>query len=305
MEIINELNKKNKFKTAVALGLFDGVHLGHKKVIDNVIKSKYKSAVLTFTTKKIRPKKKIEQKDILTINQRLQKFEELGVDYVYIPDFEQIKTLSPQDFIKFILKDIINAKEIFCGEDFRFGKDAEGDVNLLKDICKSIGIDVFVVLKEYKKDKVISSTRIRKLIENGQIDLVNDLLGYEYYIDEIVTKGKQLGRTINFPTINQELNENICMLKFGVYISNVIIDGKEYQSITNIGIKPTIKGKRKPLAETHIIGYNGDLYGRKLKVKLYKFVRQEEKFENIQQLKDNISKDVLKALEFFKKDIDK
>lgn len=306
MRVFEELNCQNKYNTAVALGLFDGVHLGHKKVIDKAVNNKnYKSAVLTFTTKNNRPLKKQEQKDILTINQRLCRLESLGVDFVYMPDFKDIKDLAPEQFVETILHNIINAKVVYCGEDFRFGKNALGDVCLLKSICAKFGIDVQIIEQEYYKDKVISSTRIRKLIQQGQVDLVNKLLGYNYFIEEVVKKGYQLGRTINFPTINQELSENICMLKFGVYISSVNIDGKFYKSITNIGKKPTIRGDRKPLAETHIIGFSGNLYGKNLKVELYKFVRQEQKFDNMQQLKDNISRDVMEAIKYFEKSIDK
>lgn len=306
MKVFKELNEKNTNNTAVALGLFDGVHRGHQKVISKAINNnKYKSAVLTFTTKINRPTKKQEQKDILTVNQRLYRLEGMGVDYVYIPDFEDIKDLTPEDFVYNILHNVINAKVVYCGQDYRFGKKASGDVDVLTSLCEKLGIKVEVIGQELYKDEVISSTRIRKLISSGQVDLVNDLLGYNYFIDEVVEKGYQLGRTINFPTINQKLSENICLLKFGVYISSVNINGKTYKSITNIGIKPTITGNRQPLAETHIIGYSGDLYGRKLKVELYKFVRQEQKFENIQQLKDNISRDVMQTIKYFEKTIDK
>lgn len=306
MKIIKKLCHKNEYVTAVALGLFDGVHLGHKKVIDMAVKNKnYKSAVLTFTTKKDRPTKKLQQKDILTVNQRLSCLESLNVDYVYIPDFDDIKNLTPKQFINNILQDVINAKIIYCGQDFRFGKNAVGDVTLLNKICKDIGIEVFVVGQEYYKDEVISATNIRKFIQQGQIDKANELLGYNYFIEEVVKHGYHIGRTIKFPTINQELSENICLPKFGVYISSVDINGKMYKSITNIGVKPTITGKRKPLAETHIIDFNGDLYGQKLKVKLYKFVRIERKFDSIDGLKKEISQDALKSIRYFQKGIDK
>lgn len=305
MQVFDKLNQKNKYSTAVALGLFDGIHLGHKKVINNAVKSNLKSAVLSFTTKMDRPTKKKQQKDILTIKQRISQFKDLGVDYVYIPDFDEIKNIEPKNFVKDILHDIINAKIVFCGQDFKFGKNALGDVNILKDICKEFGIEVFIVQQEYYDNEVVSSTRIRKLLAQGDIELANKLLGYNYYIEEVVTEGKKLGRTINYPTINQDIDEKICLPKFGVYVSSVEIDGKTYNSITNIGIKPTIKGERKPLAETHIIGYDGDLYGKSIKVLIYKFVRDEQKFDTIEQLKDNISRDVNSSIKYFDKSIDK
>lgn len=301
MELYHHLLKSDVVpSSAVALGMFDGVHRGHQKVINAAAQfADLRTVVLTFTTKKRRPRKKASQKDILTPENRLRRLECLAVDAVYMPDFEEMKQLTAEEFIDDILKDTLNAKVVCCGEDFHFGYRAMGDVAFLKERCNELGIQVVVVPPELESGQTISSTWIRQCLLHGDIPTANRLLGYRYFIEGEVVYGKQLGRTIDCPTINQELSESTCIPRYGVYISTTLIEGKEYPSITNIGVKPTISGTRQPLSETHVIGINRRMYGEVLQVKLYKFIRREQRFDSIYELSRYIQKDIREARLYF------
>lgn len=301
MQIFYNFQKLRR-PSAVALGMFDGVHLGHQKVIRAAAASPGELAVtvLTFTTLHARPEKKSSQKDILSLGGKLDRLETLGVEYVYVPDFDSIKNLEAQDFVSYILKDRLNAKVVCCGEDFRFGKKAAGDVDFLIKSCQSYGIEVQVISAQMDGDSPVSSTRIRRSLMEGDICSANRLLGYPYFIKGIVIYGKQIGRTIGCPTLNQEIPEGNCIPKFGVYASTTLLDGVAYPSITNIGTKPTIKGERLPLAETHVIGIDRILYGQEVTVNLYKFIRGETKFESLGELSSHIQNDIKTAKLFLK-----
>ncbi len=303
MQIWKQLEKiESSCPEAVALGMFDGVHRGHRKVIEAALKYRgtYQTAVLTFTTKKIRPKQKASQRDILTPQGRLSLLEKMGVDVTYIPDFEELREMEPREFVTEILCRRLRAKVVCCGEDYRFGKNAGGDVALLQKLGEELGITVEVVSPELEDGYPVSSTRIRQCLLDGDIPKANRLLGYRYFIEGTVVYGKQLGRTMECPTINQELSPNTCIPKFGVYVSTTNIDGKEYPSITNVGKKPTIQGDRMPLAETHIIGIDRHLYGQTLRVTLYRFIREEMRFESLEELSRTIHRDIRTATLYFK-----
>ncbi len=302
LNVISDLRTiENAPPCAVALGMFDGVHRGHRKVIQAAIdQSDLETAVLTFTTTYQRPKKKLGQRDILTISGRLKVLEQLPVQTVYLPSFEQLQLFSPKRFVEDILQNTLHAKVVCCGEDFRFGRNASGDVTELKRLGALYGIKVIVVEPELDRGQPISSTRIRSSLIDGDIASVNRLLGYCYFIEGKVVYGQQLGRTIQCPTINQELDERICIPKFGVYISTTSVDGIVYPSITNIGKKPTIAGDRQPLAETHVIGIDRQMYGEILRVKLYQFIRGEERFDSIAELSHYIQRDIQTAKNYFK-----
>ncbi|MGI5958506.1 MAG: bifunctional riboflavin kinase/FAD synthetase [Massiliimalia sp.] len=301
MEVYRNLEQiKNAPASAVALGMFDGVHRGHRRVIEAAVSYEgLSAAVLTFTTNHQRPSKKMHQRDILTIDGRISMLEKLPVDRVYLPDFDSFKSMTPDQFITEILHKTLNAKAVCCGEDFRFGRNASGNVNYLKRFCDQLGIQVTVVPPLLDHRAPISSTRIRQALQDGDIPTANRLLGYSYFIEGEVIYGRQLGRQINCPTINQALDSKICIPKYGVYVSTTRVDGVDYPSITNIGVKPTIEGDRMPLAETHVIGINQMLYGRVLRVTLYQFIRSEERFDSIEELSHSIHRDIHTAKLYF------
>ncbi|MGN1133037.1 MAG: bifunctional riboflavin kinase/FAD synthetase [Oscillospiraceae bacterium] len=303
MICITENDSICQHKTAVALGIFDGVHLGHQKVIKQAVEyseKDIKPAVFTFNTDSVDYKGSGRLEMLLTNKDKLEKLSEMGIEYVYSPEFSMLKDMSAEDFVRKVLKEKLNACCAVCGDDFRFGKNASADVKLLKKIGRKYGIEVFAVDKLSVDHKFISSTEIRKYIKEGKISKANRMLGYNYGYNLTVEHGYERGRTWNFPTINQTIPENLVLPKFGVYCSKAIIDGREYMGVTNIGVKPTVEVDTKPLAETYIIDYEGDLYGQKIKLELCEFVRPERKFDSFEELRAEIQRNTEFTVNYFK-----
>jgi riboflavin kinase/FMN adenylyltransferase len=280
----------NKIPIAVAIGLFDGVHLGHKEVISKCVnfkKSSVKPCVLTFKNLN-----KNFSQSILTESLKEEKIKKLGIEEIIYLDFEDVKSLEAEDFVKQILVNEFNVKHIVCGYDFKFSKDKKADANDLVRIGEKFGIKVIVVNPFLFNNTRVSSTNIRELLKNGEISLANTLLGEDFAFDYDVIMGNQIGRTIGVPTINQEFENGMIVPKYGVYSSYVVLNGITYPCVTNIGVKPTIGKDIKPLAETHIVGLNENLYGNKIKVSLKKFLRDEKKFSSIDELKIAVNNDI-------------
>ncbi len=290
-------------KTAVALGIFDGVHLGHQKVLKQAVEYSHdniKPAVFTFNTDSVTYKSNGRLEMLLTNKDKLEKFSEMGIEYSYSPEFYKLKDMSAQDFVRKVLKEKLNACCAVCGDDFHFGKNASADAGLLREIGRTYDIEVFAVKQLSVDHEFISSTEIRKYIKQGKISKANKMLGYNYGYNLAVEHGYERGRTWNFPTINQTIPENLVLPKFGVYCSKAIIDGKEYMGVTNIGVKPTVEVDTKPLAETYIIDYEGDLYGQKIKLELCEFVRPEIKFDSFEELRAEIQRNTDFTVNYFK-----
>ncbi|MCI8501256.1 MAG: bifunctional riboflavin kinase/FAD synthetase [Oscillospiraceae bacterium] len=278
-------------ETAVALGIFDGLHRGHRAVVERVVAEKENGlvpTVLTFSTDQCRPARKQGMKRILTNRLFLRLLEETGVELVESLPFEGIMNLSPREFVEQVLCGRLKAKAVACGQDFRFGKGAAGDLPLLQKLCGEYGIRLDAVPSLLDGGEAISSTRIRQCLSEGEIELANWLLGHPYSLDFEVVHGNELGRTIGIPTINQIFAEQFLVPRFGAYASYTELRGKRYKSITNIGVKPTIQGNRLPLAETHIMGVDESLYGQNIRVSLMKFIRPEKKFESFEELTEEI-----------------
>lgn len=282
--------------TAVAAGVFDGVHLGHRAVIDKAVSvagnaDNTSAAVFTFDTPTVTTKGGIGF--ILNREDKLAELERLGAEYVYSPDFSLCRGLSAERFVREVLAARMRARYVVCGEDFRFGKNASGNTELLKKLGKELGFEAITVPSiDDKSGERISSTLIRQLISEGNISRVNGLLGYDYYFTLPVVGGRKIGRTLGFPTINQPLENERVMPRFGVYSSVAEFDGREYKSITNIGVKPTVSDSKRVLAETYIIGFEGELYGKNIKLSLKEFMRSELKLDSLDELKAQINKDL-------------
>lgn len=280
------------------MGLFDGVHYGHRTVIRYAIDIAQRNAwiepaVFTFETDTVTSKGNNGVEWLLSKELKREMIESLGVKYIYSPDFMNFKNLSAEEFVELVLCDKLTARFVICGEDFRFGKHAAGDVNELDRLCRKRGITVNVVPPVIETQGVrISSTMIRQLIKDGKIEEANQLLGYQYQMKMPVAYGQQIGRTINFPTINQYLSKKQVVPKFGVYASKVEFMGRVYRGVTNIGMKPTVGNTSVPLAETYIVGFDGDLYGETVKLSLVSFIRPEKKFDSIDELAERIKLDV-------------
>ena len=281
-------------KSAVALGFFDGLHLGHTQVIVQALLQELVPIVFTFSNSSVLPKF-TKREDIINYDFKLELFEKMGVKHVYAPDFADVKDMTAEQFVEEILVKRLHAGFVSCGYDFRFAKGGKADADALRELCGRQGIEVCVVPAVKIDGETVSSTLIRKLIKDGDIEKANCFLGYELTYSLEVIHGKKNGKKMGFPTINQTIPAGMTVPKQGVYKSRTQIGGAGYPSITNIGVKPTIRLEegevRSPLMETHIIGFDGDLYGERVSVSLLGFMREERKFSGLQELSEQLEKD--------------
>ena len=293
-------------ETVCALGLFDGVHRGHRYIIDKAVSqakaSGRASAVFCFKTDSMTSKGHDGRLEMLLDDeQKRERIALAGADYLYSPVFSELKGMRPEEFVRDILHGKMGCTAAVCGEDFTFGRGAVGKAEDLVRLGKKYGISVTIAPPLQDGDVTISSTLIRKLIRQGEIVKANDLLGYHFGFELEVEHGFQRGRTWNFPTINQSIPRGRVLPRFGVYCSVVRFGDKVYEAVTDIGLKPTVEAElTRPLAETFIFGYEGDLYGKKVELQLYEFLRPEKRFESIEELKSEIRRNTLQAAVYFK-----
>ena len=283
------------------IGNFDGLHMGHQKLFNLAKKYKkkfkLKLGVITFEPMpKMYFNKKIKNFRISNISQKIKILEKLGVDFLIIKKFnKQFSKIKSKIFIEKILYKKLNAKFIFVSNNFRFGNKREGDVNQLIEYEKKYNYKI-IKPKPFKlKNKIISSTFIRKLLSDGKIELANKLLDRNWSIDGIVEKGRKLGKTIGFPTCNIDI-KNYVLAKLGVYAVKIYKKNKKFslKGIANLGYRPTFDQK-KILLEVHIFNFSGNLYNKHLTIEFIDFIRKEKKFKNINQLKKQINLDIRKA----------
>ncbi len=298
MKIYKNFNISNRFKNAaIAIGNFDGFHLGHQKVIKKG-KSLAKKRRLKFGLLVFHPlpvmffNKKINNFRIDTLKQKIENSEKLGIDFIIIKKFDKnFSKTSAENFISQILYKKLKAKLIFISQNFKFGKNRIGNINLLKKRERLFNYKTKTVDPLIKNKFLISSTLIRKNIKNGKIAFVNKMLGRPWTIEGIVKRGEKRGRKIGFPTCNLELGDYV-IPKAGVYASKIILnENSKKKGIVNVGYKPTF-GKNKLLLEAHIFGFKKNLYDKTIKIMLLKFIRKEKKFKSITELKKQINKDI-------------
>lgn len=279
--------------SVVALGTFDGVHLGHTAVLKSV--SLYDDLVPVCLSFKGTPKSELGQNTPLLLDddRRTEKIKALGFESVELFCFRDIKNLSPRQFLDMIVAKY-SVKAICCGFNYRFGKNGEGDTDFLKKYCNENGIGLNVVGKVTVDGETVSSTLIRQYITDGNIEKANRLLGYRYSIEGEILHGFKRGRELGFPTVNQDMPRAICCPKFGVYSSFVTLDGKEYKGLTNIGNNPTF-GLDTVKAETYIHGFSGNAYGKSAKIELVRFIRPEMRFDSADKLREQLKIDLEKV----------
>lgn len=295
MQIFTELNKNPNL--SLALGYFDGVHLGHQKVIGSAVnyarKNGNKSAVITFKDHPCCFFYGVCPKYILTREDRLKHLEALGVDYVYILDFDtKLCMLSAEEYLKNILIDNFSPKSISTGFNHYFGARKSGGVDLLTEKQSVYGYKYFEIPPQKFYKDTISSTEIRKLLSCGNIQNANVMLGYNFAISGQVIKGQQLGRKIGFRTANLLYPPELIDLPFGVYSVIVTYEGKKYKGITNFGIRPTVSNTKQCSLETHILDFDKDIYGDEIIVEFFKMIRPEKKFASVEDLKNQIILDI-------------
>lgn len=276
-------------KNALCLGSFDGIHNGHRNVLS--VSPEYRRVVVTF---KAPPKSVLsgEASMIMTLDQKCEALRRMGIKEIDVLDFLSVKDMSANEFLKMLLEKY-NPGLISCGFNYRFGKGGEGDINLLKDFCDKNGINLRVCEPVKDNQTVISSTMVRGLLQNGEIEKANEFLYEPFSFITEVVEGDKRGRTIGFPTVNQKYPDQLVKLKFGVYKTKVEFDGESYIGITNIGIRPTFKSDYI-ISETYIKNFSGDLYGKILKITPIKFLREETKFSSLEELKRQIEIDLKK-----------
>lgn len=281
--------------TAIALGKFDGIHVGHQLLIEGLQKERLKgrqALVFTFGDSPASVLSGGSKKSIYTSEEKALYFEKLGVDILLeYPFTKEFASCSPEEFVLECLVKQLGAGAIYVGEDFHFGRGRSGNVRLLKLLGEEYGFEVHAIPKKTQHGKVVSSTLIRDMLET-HFHIANELLGNPYFVYSEVVHGNHLGHTIGFPTINQRIPEQKLIPALGVYASRVCIDGVYYNAISNLGLKPTIAGDHQLGLETHVLDFIGDLYGQVLQVELLFFIRPEEKFSDVNELKMQIMNDI-------------
>ncbi len=295
--------------TAIALGFFDGLHRGHRSVIELAANERQNGLLPVCFTFSQSPKSVLTGSQtcaLMTNDDKTRALEKLGIERMYEADFSKIKDMSADDFFKIILIKTLNAKKLFCGFNYHFGKNGEGNVNLLEKLCNKYSVNLSVVPPKMIEGRVVSSTLIRKLITNGDIRSANKMLCSRFGFFSVIERGRRLGRTLGTPTINQPLCSDLVVPKFGVYASVVTLEsGKKYCGVTNIGVKPTVGGTR-PLCETWMPEYSeGEIYGETADIRLIDFIRPEKKFADIEQLKKAIMDNGKTALQIYKNEINR
>ena len=281
-------------KTIYALGFFDGVHLGHKALLQACRKTAdqlgAKAGVVTFTSHPDALVLGAAPKLISTADDRRLLLHTAGMDCVVeLPFDKEMMAMPWQDFFRLLLE-TYNAAGLVCGEDFRFGSRGEGTAALLRSACEKEGIPCTVVPEQMLDGITVSSTYIRSLLEQGEMETVSRFLGHPYFLSGTVVQGRQLGRTIGIPTANLTFPEGLILPKLGVYACTAEADGKAYPCVTNIGTRPTVEGHHITV-ESWLQGFDGDLYGKTITVRFYRFLRPEQKFGSLAQLQDQILQD--------------
>ena len=294
MEIF--LNNEKRKDLSIALGFFDGIHLGHKKVIENAVRyaknNGLKSAVISFSDHPSCLILKRIPEYILSLTDKINKIRNLGVDYLYLIKFdENFSKMSKEEYFDFLI-DMTAPKAITTGFNHYFGKNKQGNSDFLNEICAQNNILYTKIPPVQIKNETVSSSKIRKGIMYADFETVRVMLNYDFYIKNTVIKGQQIGEKLGYKTINLNYPKKIIKIPYGVYCTLCEIEGETYKSVTNWGVKPTFANGNSPLIETHIIGLDENLYDKTAKIIFLKKIRDEKKFDTTENLKFQIKQDV-------------
>lgn len=279
-------------RTAVVLGNFDGMHVGHMAVLRAAKGFESKGLTplaLLFDEHSLKAITGTAPPMLMTADERNRIIAENGLKIKTIV-FNEIKDLSPQDFVEKILVGRFGARAVCCGYNYRFGKNASGNAQTMKEICDRLGLECRIAGEVDVDSRAASSTEIRKFIESGEIEKANKMLGHPFGFCTRVIDGDKRGRTLGFPTINQELPDGLVLPKFGVYQADVTVDGEHYKGVANIGRRPTV-GSEKVLSETYIIDFHKNIYGEYVDIRPVRFIRPERKFSSFDELAKQIKSD--------------
>ncbi len=309
MRIFNNISEtKELTNTIVTIGTFDGVHLGHQKIINRLLelKKQYGGETLLFTfdphPRKVLFPNQNDLKLITTTEEKCDLLKQFGIDNVLVfPFTKEFSQMSASDYISNIISEKLKTKTLVIGYDHHFGTNREGNINTLKQVCEKHNFNVEEISAKEIDQLNVSSTRIRKAIEDGNIEIANRFLGYTFFIKGQVVKGKQLGRTIGYPTANVQINDiDKIKPKTGVYAVKVILNNKGYFGMLNIGFNPTTDSDKLQKIEVNIFDFDEDIYGQTIKIEFVKHLRNEVKFANLDELKQQLGKDKQDCLKLFK-----
>ena len=302
MKIFKDISSfRTDRQTIVTIGTFDGVHLGHIGIINRLVETAREkncdSLILTFFP---HPRMVLSKQNDLfllnTLEEKVALLEKSGLDYLVIHPFDEaFSRLEAEEFVKTILVDRFNVKKIIIGHDHRFGRNRAADINDLKLFGAKYNFEVSQIEAQEVDNVSVSSTKIRKALSDGDVALANSYLGYDYFLTGTVVQGKQLGRTIGYPTANLQIDEPYKMLpKFGVYAVASVIDGKKVYGMMNIGNKPTVDGQDTTV-EVNFFNFDANLYGLKLQISCLYRIRDEHKFGSVQLLKEQLDIDKIET----------
>lgn len=304
MKVIhNYANFPEDIDTVVTIGTFDGVHVGHRKILDQLFKETkkkgLKSVLLTFFP---HPRMVIQANNsielINTIDERIEILSKTNLDYLVIHPFDKdFSNLSAFDFVRDVLVNQLNVQELVIGYDHRFGKNREGDFEQLKDLSHTFDFNIKEIEAQDINNVSVSSTKIRKALADGDIKTANEFLTAPFFINGVVVKGQQLGNTIGFPTANLQIPETYKLIpQNGVYVVKATHQNNSYYGMLNIGNRPTVNGKNKTI-EAHIFDFDKDIYDDEIKIEFLHFLREETKFYSVDALKEQLKKDKEQSLE--------
>lgn len=290
-------------RSAVTFGKFDGLHLGHQKLIEKVLELKKEQntvgIVCAFDMRPLWKSKQLHMERLMTGKERYHHLNS-QMDYlVECPFTEKFRNVTAQDFIRDVICGVFHASYVVVGTDFHFGRNQGGDIHMLEEYSKEYGYELVVVEKERYYGNVISSTYIRDVLKEGNVRLTNYLLGYPFEVNGRVERGRQLGRTLGFPTMNVAWPEYKLVPPRGVYVSEITIDGIKYPGISNVGVKPTVSNEGRVVLESFLFGYGSDAYGRKIKAEFLELRRPERKFGSIEEMKSCVDKDIAYGKRYF------
>ena len=305
LNIFHSINDfRSTKKTIITLGTFDGVHIGHKKILEKVLQNtddgQYESLVLTFFPHpRMILKEDSDMKLLNTIDEKIDLLDKIGIQNLVIHPFdEKFSRLTAEEFVKTILVDRFQVQKIIIGYDHRFGRNRTANINDLIAFGEQYDFEVEQISVQEIDAVSISSTKIRTALLTGNMALANEFLGYDYFMSGTVLKGKQLGRTIGFPTANLQIDEKFKLIpRNGVYVVKSILDQKTIFGMMNIGFNPTVAGKNLSI-EIHFFDFDADLYDQKISVSLLEYLRPEQKFDSIDLLKQQLEKDKNDALAY-------
>jgi riboflavin kinase/FMN adenylyltransferase len=290
--------------TVLTLGVFDGLHMGHQKIVETVVnRAKELHAIPTAITFDPHPRAVLHPESapplLQTLDQRLAALEVLGIEQtIVIPFSREFASIEAEEFLRDVIYDRLQAKEVYLGRGFAFGKNRAGNIELLRKISAELGFFADEVSEVQLRGQRISSSKIRELLAAGRVNLARGMLGRPYGVEGKIIRGDRRGHTIGFPTANL-LPQNRVIPRTGVYVTATLIGETWRRSITNVGVRPTFGNDLEPSVETYIFDFDGDLYGDVLRVRFLHRIRDERKFSGIDELKAQIERDSRRALNYF------